>query len=144
MTKDLEYRLETGRHLARLLEIPALIGEVSRQLTALRAERRQLERVAKEVWAREFLAAQGRSREEREAQALARLGANPDWNRMQARLEQLAAAIDKLQGEKETLEHERKALYGAIIARHTEVLEAALASRLLTPHGLPPERGRGN
>lgn len=144
MTKDFEARLETARLVARLMELPALIGELARQLTALRAERRTLERAAKEAWARAYLAAPGRSKEEREAAALAELAASPDWRRLQARLEQLAAAIDKAQGEKEALEHERKALYGAIVARHAEVLEAALAQRLLSPHGLPPERGRGN
>lgn len=141
--KDVEWRLETAHLVARLMELPVLIGELARQLTALRAERRALERAAKEAWARAYLAASGRSKEEREAAALAELAASPDWRRMQTRLEQLAAAIDKAQGEKEVLEHERKALYGAIVARHAEVLEAALAQRLLSPHGLPPER-RGN
>ncbi|WP_243092572.1 hypothetical protein [Thermus hydrothermalis] len=144
MTKDLDRRLDTARLVSRLVELPGLIGEVSRQLTALRAERRALERRAAEAWARALAEAPGKAMELREAQARLALAADPGWNRMQTRLEQLAAAIDRLQAEREALEHERKAIYGAIVARHAEVLEAALAQRFITPHGLPPAPGRGN
>lgn len=143
MEKELEWRLDTARLVSRLLELPGRIGEVSRQLVALRAERRALERKEREVKARALLEAQGKSGAEREAWALLALAQDEEWRRIQARLEQISAAIDRLQAEKEVLEHERKATYGAIVARHTEALEAALAARLVTPHGLPRER-KGN
>lgn len=140
---DLVTRLETGRLVSRLLELPALIGGLARQMTALRAERRTLERRARELWARALLAAQGRTAQEREAEALLALEGDPEYRRIQGRLEQIAAALDRLGAEKEELEHERKAIYGAVVARHTEVLERALAERLIQPHGLPSGR-KGN
>lgn len=138
-----EWGLSTGKLVARLMELPALIGGLAKQITALRAERRSLERRAKELWARIFLTVEGRTAAEREAKAVRALEVDPDYWRIQQRLEQISAAIDRLGAEKEELEHERKAIYGALIARHTEVLEQAIAARLIQPHGLPPGR-KGN
>ena len=133
--------LTSGKWVARLLELPALIGHLARQITALRAERRSLERQAKEAWARALLAQEGRSAAEREARAVVALQGDAEYRRLQHRLEQIAVALDRLQAEKEELEHERKALYGAIVARHTEVLDAAIAARLVQPHGVPKGKG---
>jgi hypothetical protein len=144
MEKELEWRLDTARLVSRLLELPGRIGEVSRQLVALRAERRALERREREAKARALLGAQGKgTAAEREAQALLALAQEEEYRQIQVRLDQVSAAVDRLQAEKEALEHERKATYGAIVARHTEALEAALAARLVTPHGLPREK-KGN
>ncbi len=119
--------LPPAKEIVRLLELPALIRKVGERLTALRAERRAAERELKEREARAYLAAEGRSAQEREARARALLAQDPEYQALVRRLDQLHAAIDVATEEKNALEHERKALYGYVINRHSDLLEAAMS-----------------
>jgi predicted nucleic acid-binding Zn-ribbon protein len=135
-----EYLLEAQRLVGRLLELPALIRKVGERLTALRAERRAVERELKDREARAYLAAEGRSAQEREARARVLLAQDPEYQALVKRLDQLHAAIDVATEEKNALEHERKAIYGALVDRHAQALEMALAQGLF---GVRPPAPRG-
>jgi|GEM_PF-2877908 len=119
--------LPPAKEIIRLLELPALIRKVGERLTALRAERRQVERELKEREARVYLAAEGRSAQEREARARVFLSQDPEYQALVKRMDQLYAAIDVATEEKNALEHERKALYAYVINRHSDLLEAAMS-----------------
>jgi len=119
--------LPPAKEIIRLLELPALIRKVGERLTALRAERRQVERELKEREARVYLAAEGRSAQEREARARVLLSQDPEYQALVKRMDQLYAAIDVATEEKNALEHERKALYAYVINRHSDLLEAAMS-----------------
>ena len=134
--------LESARMVMRLLEILTLIGEVKRQMTALRAERRELEGWMKTREAQAYLEVQARTDRERQAEARVLLAWDPEWQKASRRLNQIATQLDKLQADLEVLEHERKAIYGALVARHAEVLEMALAQGFFGAK--PPAPRRGN
>jgi len=119
--------LPPAKEIIRLLELPALIRKVGERLTALRAERRQVERELKEREARVYLGAEGRSAQEREARARVFLSQDPEYQALVKRMDQLYAAIDVATEEKNALEHERKALYAYVINRHSDLLEAAMS-----------------
>ena len=119
--------LPPAKEIIRLLELPALIRKVGERLTALRAERRQVERELKEREARVYLTAEGRSAQEREARARVLLSQDPEYQALVKRMDQLYAAIDVATEEKNALEHERKALYAYVINRHSDLLEAAMS-----------------
>lgn len=134
-----DYTLEAARLVMRILELPGLIGEAKRQMTALRAERRGLERWMEAREAQAYLEAPGKTRE-RQARARVLLAQDPEWQKAEKRLQQILVQLDKVQTELEVLEHERKAIYGALVARHAEVLETALAQGFF---GARPPAPRG-
>ncbi|UZX15024.1 hypothetical protein KQ693_10390 [Thermus sp. PS18] len=136
----IDHPLEGPRLVMRLLELPGLIGEVKRQMTALRAERRELERWMEAREAQAYLEVQAKTDRERQARARTLLAQVPDWQKAERRLNQILTQLDKLQAELEVLEHERKAIYGALVARHTEALETALAQGFF---GARPPAPRG-
>ncbi|GAA6747761.1 hypothetical protein [Thermus tengchongensis] len=135
-----DYTLEAARLVMRILELPGLIGEVKRQMTALRAERRELERWMEAREAQAYLEAPGKTERERQARVKVALAQDPEWQKAEKRLQQILVQLDKLQAELEVLEHEQKAVYGALVARHAEALEAALAQGFF---GAKPPAPRG-
>ncbi len=135
-----DYSLEAPRLVMRILELPGLIGEAKRQMTALRAERRELERWMEAREAQAYLEVQAKTERERQARARVLLAQDPEWQKAEKRLQQILVQLDKIQAELEVLEHERKAIYGALVARHAEVLETALAGGFF---GARPPAPRG-
>lgn len=123
------------KEVQRLMELPRLIGEKARMVVALRAERRALEAEMDRLEAEAYLEAWGNRERERQARARLFLEEKEAYRQARHRLEQVLAALEKAQAEKEALEHERKALYGAILARHADLLEMAMAQRLMAPGG---------
>jgi septal ring factor EnvC (AmiA/AmiB activator) len=124
---------ETHQQISRLLALPREIARVGRQLTAMRAEKRNLEDDLKKR------AAQARllSRRTPEFAALTKAAAqedylvvavfeDADWEADNKRLKQLQAAIDKAQVEKDELQDEHQSLRAALEGRYAELLERAL------------------
>ncbi|MCX7782221.1 MAG: hypothetical protein N2318_01080, partial [Meiothermus sp.] len=117
----------------RLLALPREIARVGRQLTALRAEKRDLEDDLKKRAAKARLLA----RQTPEFAALTKAAAQEDfltvavfediqWEEDNKRLKQLQAAIDKLQVEKDELQDEHQSLRAALEGKYAELLERTL------------------
>lgn len=124
---------QTQQHIARLLALPREIARVGRQLTALRAEKRDLEDALKKRAAQVRL----RARQTPEFAALTKAAAQEDfltvavfediqWEEDNRRLKQLQAAIDKLQVEKDELQDEHQSLRAALEGKYAELLERTL------------------
>jgi uncharacterized protein (DUF3084 family) len=122
----------------RLLEIPVEIAQINRQLVAMRAERDNVERALKR---RETYVRQGaRLREsykqlkheaERSDYLRVQVYEDPEYERLADRLAQIAVQVDKLNFEKDALEHERKALYAALISYAAEIFEKKIDEKTL-------------
>lgn len=118
---------------ARLLAIPAEIGRINKQLVALRAERDQK---GKDLKRRETYVRQGsrlresykllKSEAERADYLAVQVYEDLEYEHLAERLEQIAVTLDKLNFDKDTLEHERKALYAALTSFAAETLDGAL------------------
>jgi TPP-dependent indolepyruvate ferredoxin oxidoreductase alpha subunit len=124
---------QTQQHITRLLALPREIARVGRQLTALRAEKRDLEDDLKKRAAQARLLA----RKTPEFAALTRAPAQEDfltvavfedieWEEDNKRLKQLQAAIDKLQVEKDELQDEHQSLRAILEGKYAELLERVL------------------
>jgi hypothetical protein len=124
---------QTQQHITRLLALPREIARVGRQLTALRAEKRDLEDDLKKRAAKARLLA----RQTPEFAALTRAPAQEDfltvavfedieWEEDNKRLKQLQAAIDKLQVEKDELQDEHQSLRAILEGKYAELLERVL------------------
>jgi len=122
-------RTELSRIAARLLDIPAELGKARGRLTAVRAERRNVERDIKK---RQTLIKRELA-EDDEYKALPNAterGAfydetcqiDPNLESLTDRLLQLQAAIDVAQANVATLEDERKACYGVLAGYHAAVI----------------------
>lgn len=122
----------------RLLEIPVEIARINRQLVAMRAERDNTERALKR---RETYVRQGarlresykqlKSEAERTDYLRVQVYEDIEYEHLADRLEQIAAQIDKLVFEKDALEHERKALYAALISYAAEIFEKKIDEKTL-------------
>lgn len=118
---------------ARLLAIPGEISRLNKQLTALRAERDAKQKALKK---RETYVRQGarlresykvlKSEAERSDYLAVQVFEDIEYEGLQERLEQLAVTLDKLNFDKDTLEHERKALYAVLTSFAAEQLDGAL------------------
>jgi hypothetical protein len=124
---------DTQKQIARLLALPREIARVGRQLTALRAEKRDLEVDLKKRAAQarllarrtpEFLALKGAAAQE-DFLTVAVLD-DIQWENDHKRLLQLQAAIDKAQVEKDELQDEHQSLRAALEGKYAELLERAL------------------
>lgn len=128
----------TVERIQRLLELPGKIDRVGKQRVALRAEKRALDRkvaarealILKELMAFEEYQA-CRNADERKALFEAAKHGDPNWDGMQERLEQLAAAIEKATHEEGVLDHERKALKAALEREYAEIIQAVLQDKML-------------
>jgi len=122
----------------RLLEIPVEIAQINRQLVAMRAERDNVERALKR---RETYVRQGarlresykqlKSEAERSDYLRVQVYEDPEYERLADRLAQIAVQIDKLNFEKDALEHERKAIYAALISYAAEIFEKKIDEKTL-------------
>jgi len=122
----------------RLLEIPVEIARINRQLVAMRAERDNTERALKR---RETYVRQGarlresykqlKSEAERSDYLRVQVYEDIEYEHLADRLEQIAVQIDKLNFEKDALEHERKALYAALISYAAEIFEKKIDEKTL-------------
>ena len=122
----------------RLLEIPVEIAQINRQLVAMRAERDNVERALKR---RETYVRQGarlresykqlKSEAERSDYLRVQVYEDPEYERLADRLAQIAVQVDKLNFEKDALEHERKALYAALISYAAEIFEKKVDEKTL-------------
>ncbi|KIQ55847.1 MULTISPECIES: hypothetical protein [Meiothermus] len=122
----------------RLLEIPVEIARINRQLVAMRAERDNTERALKR---RETYVRQGarlresykqlKSEAERSDYLRVQVYEDIEYEHLADRLEQIAVQIDKLVFEKDALEHERKALYAALISYAAEIFEKKIDEKTL-------------
>lgn len=122
----------------RLLEIPVEIARINRQLVAMRAERDNTERALKR---RETYVRQGarlresykqlKSEVERTDYLRVQVYEDIEYEHLADRLEQIAVQIDKLVFEKDALEHERKALYAALISYAAEIFEKKIDEKTL-------------
>lgn len=130
--------LKTAERIERILELPKLIDTTGRRLVALRAEKRGLEAKLKkrEVTVRyelmsdeEYKACANQG--ERDTVYLATLHADPNWEGISERLEQLAVAIDLATHEKDVYDHERKALKAVLEREYAEIIERLLTDRML-------------
>lgn len=124
--------------IRRILALPALIEEEAKQLVALRAERRTIERELarlKAIRRRDALRdpeyASLKNQGDREAWIQALLAEDPEIAKLEKRLDQILTAIDKAQAAKEVLEHERKALKAALEREYALIIEEALNDRKL-------------
>ena len=114
----------------RLMALPHELGRLRKQLTALRAEKRQLEGETKKrltVIKREladddeYQALPNAAERKAYLDEVAMLDVNLE--QMETRLQQLAVSIDKVTFEVTTAEDERKATYAVLTAYHAAVLE---------------------
>ncbi len=122
----------------RLLEIPVEIARINRQLVAMRAERDNTERALKR---RETYVRQGarlresykqlKSEAERTDYLRVQVYEDIEYEHLADRLEQIEVQIDKLVFEKDSLEHERKALYAALISYAAEIFEKKIDEKTL-------------
>jgi len=122
----------------RLLEIPVEIAQINRQLVAMRAERDNVERALKR---RETYVRQGarlresykqlKSEAERSDYLRVQVYEDPEYERLADRLAQIAVQVDKLNFEKDVLEHERKAIYAALISYAAEIFEKKVDEKTL-------------
>ncbi|WP_299427174.1 hypothetical protein [uncultured Meiothermus sp.] len=122
----------------RLLSIPAEITRINRQLVAMRAER---DKVKKDLERREVYVRQGarlresyktlKSEAERSDYLKVQVLEDLDYEGLAERAEQIAVQIDKLTFEKDGLEHERKALYAALLAYAAEIFEKKLDEKTI-------------
>jgi len=122
----------------RLLEIPVEIAQINRQLVAMRAERDNVERALKR---RETYVRQGarlresykqlKSEAERSDYLRVQVYEDPEYERLADRLAQIAVQVDKLNFEKDALEHERKAIYAALISYAAEIFEKKIDEKTL-------------
>jgi hypothetical protein len=124
--------------IERLLAIPPLIEQLGRQLVALRAERRTQERKikAREAVIRKELLdldlyQQCSNADERNAVYQDALHADPNWEALQERLEDILIAIDKATYERDALDHERKALKAALEREYADIISELLSDRML-------------
>jgi len=126
------------RRVQRLLELPGLMEPLVKQRTALRAERRSTEAKLKRRVAEvrrlvleddAYRAAANQT--ERDIILEAAVVEDDDCARLAARLDQLTTSIEKVQGELELLDHERKALKAALEREYAAVIERAVADRVL-------------
>jgi uncharacterized protein (DUF3084 family) len=117
----------------RLLAIPAEIAKCNKQLVAMRAERdnkkKQLER--RETYVRQGSRMrdsykQLKSEAERSDYLKVQVYEDIEYEGLMERLEQITVQIDKLTYDKDSLEHERKALYAALTSYAAEVLDGGL------------------
>ena len=122
----------------RLLEIPVEIAQINRQLVAMRAERDNVERALKrrETYVRQEARLcerykQLKSEAERSDYLRVQVYEDPEYERLADRLAQIAVQVDKLNFEKDALEHERKALYAALISYAAEIFEKKVDEKTL-------------
>jgi len=122
----------------RLLEIPVEIAQINRQLVAMRAERDNVERALKrrETYVRQEARLRERykqlkSEAERSDYLRVQVYEDPEYERLADRLAQIAVQVDKLNFEKDALEHERKALYAALISYAAEIFEKKVDEKTL-------------
>ena len=122
----------------RLLEIPVEIAQINRQLVAMRAERDNVERALKrrETYVRQEARLRERykqlkSEAERSDYLRVQVYEDPEYERLADRLAQIAVQVDKLNFEKDALEHERKALYAALISYAAEIFEKKIDEKTL-------------
>jgi len=122
----------------RLLEIPVEIAQINRQLVAMRAERDNVERALKrrETYVRQEARLresykQLKSEAERSDYLRVQVYEDPEYERLADRLAQIAVQVDKLNFEKDALEHERKAIYAALISYAAEIFEKKIDEKTL-------------
>ena len=122
----------------RLLEIPVEIAQINRQLVAMRAERDNVERALKrrETYVRQEARLRERykqlkSEAERSDYLRVQVYEDPEYERLADRLAQIAVQVDKLNFEKDALEHERKAIYAALISYAAEIFEKKIDEKTL-------------
>ena len=122
----------------RLLEIPVEIAQINRQLVAMRAERDNVERALKrrEAYVRQEARLRERykqlkSEAERSDYLRVQVYEDPEYERLADRLAQIAVQVDKLNFEKDALEHERKAIYAALISYAAEIFEKKVDEKTL-------------
>lgn len=122
----------------RLLEIPVEIAQINRQLVAMRAERDNVERALKrrETYVRQEARLRERykqlkSEAERSDYLRVQVYEDPEYERLADRLAQIAVQVDKLNFEKDALEHERKAIYAALISYAAEIFEKKVDEKTL-------------
>lgn len=129
---------ETQKQVERLLSLPREMARLGVQLTAMRAEKRQLEddlkkRAAKaRLLARqtpEFAALKGASAQE--DFLTVQVFEDMDWEGDNKRLRQLQAAIDKSQTAKDELQDEHQSLRAILEAKYAALLERALTDAKL-------------
>lgn len=115
----------------RILELPALLDAEGKKLAGLRADRRKQERKidAREALLRKELMELDeyqacKNSDERTALVQWSKHADPGWEDLTERLEQLHAMIDHCTNRKEVLDHERKALKAALEREYAAVIEA--------------------
>ncbi len=129
----------TFERIQRLLELPALIDRAGKKRIAQRAEKRGLERRIK---AREALVKKElfefdeyktcSNADERRVLVDAAVYADPEWEGMQDRLEQLTVAIEVSTHEEGVFDHERKALKAALEREYAETIKEFLTDQMLT------------
>jgi peptidoglycan hydrolase CwlO-like protein len=126
--------------ITRILEIPKLFETVSRKLVGLRGDRRTIERLIEKTEAsvrvqlvkHDIGYGSLKNQTDREAFYRDALEKNDVWTNAQNRHESLTAAIEKTTSERDTLEHERKALKAALEREYAAIIERLLTDKTLT------------
>jgi hypothetical protein len=123
---------------ARLLELPSLISVPSNQVTAFRAEKRNLERRIDGLEAASHTSALSmedfkalKNADDRKAYLRMRLEVNENWQKMQSRLESLSASIDKYNVQKGLLEDEHQSLRAVLQSYYAKQIEEAITDNAL-------------
>jgi hypothetical protein len=122
----------------RILELPALLDEHGRALTAFRAEKRKVEHQIESLEASIRINVIGteaykalKNKEDRDAYFRLALDQSESWTKKIDRLDQLLTAIDKHTQARDVLDHERKALKAALEREYAEIIQAALSDKTL-------------
>lgn len=126
------------RRVQRILELPGLIEPLVKQRTALRAERRTTERKlakrtveVKRVVLEDDAYRAASNQTERDIILASELEADDECLKLGARVDQLTTSIEKVVGELEVLDHERKALKAALEREYAAVIEQLQSDRIL-------------
>ena len=122
----------------KLLDLPSLIGDVANRLTAIRHEKRKLERRIEGVEAASHTSALSmdeykglKNAEDRKAFLRMRLEANENWQTMIGRFETLQGTVEKYVAEREQLDDEHKSIRALLEGRHARILERVLSDAML-------------
>ncbi len=126
------------QRIGRLLELPPAIEKLTKRRVALRAERRSVELKVKRQAAlvnSETLQDEAyrgaRSAREREILLEAALQQDDTYCELLERVDQLTTAFEKVSGELEVLDHERKALKAVLEREYAAVIERVVSDRIL-------------
>lgn len=139
------------QRIGRLLELPSEIEKLTKRRVALRAERRTTELKLKRQAAlvnsetlqdKEYREA--RTAREREILLEAALQQDDVYGELLERLDQLSTAFEKVAGELEVLDHERKALKAVLEREYAAVIERVVSDRILAEVAATQRLPRGS